>query len=157
DCARRKAADDARVVHLELLGAIVARDHGIRQRVLQARTRASSPLVEVAGVLMKNRRQNSAAKISANQHVSVSRAETFAVAFSALPIAAGCVGRLVDPRQKAYAGDSHGIDYRPERQLELLLRKQRRSVGTVGHVEVGNKTEDALLQLLVDLDLGRLH
>src|SRR5579871_94382 len=91
-----KAADDAGIVRLPLLGAIVAGDDRVFQRVGQARFLGARALVEISRVLMEDGRQNGTAYVGAEDHIAVSRADSLAITRRTLTIASGLVGCLLD-------------------------------------------------------------
>src|SRR5262249_45580135 len=86
-----KTAQDARVVHLPALVVAFA-DHGVGERVGNARRRATCALVDVSGVLFEQRWIDRAADEGTGEDVGIGRAKTLAVSLQALTIAGKIVG-----------------------------------------------------------------
>lgn len=150
-----EVTEDLGVVELAAT-VVAAADECPRQGVPGPGRDASSALIEVAGVLMEEDREDGCAEHATDKEVGVVGTVPLSVTLSPLTVAGIGVSRLLDAGEEASGEEGDGIGGRTQSKAELLFGWQRRSVPDEAGVEVGKDTEDALLDLGCDLFLGDL-
>ncbi len=154
ECGRTQIAADAGVVELPL-SVVTLGTEGAGEGVKDAGTGGSGALIEVAGILVKERGQHGAAKDDVASPTGIAGAEAFEVALGALDVGGGG-GGLINAGDEGGGTDTDGVGGGAEGEGVLQLRRHGREAVIVGDVEVGNDTEDALMFLGLDLLDGEL-
>src|SRR5579859_1696940 len=108
-----------------------------------ARSIRSGALVEIAWVLVQQRRQNSPTDQNVGSAVRVGSTDPLAITLCALNVAGR--GRcLVDPCNEGGGADGDGICRGLDGQLVLQLRRKRSKVRIIDHIKVGEYPEGSL-------------
>ena len=116
----------------------------------------SGALKEIARVLMKDRGEGGSADHVADEEVTVVGAVTFGVTLSALAVAGVGVVGLLDGGEDSSVEEGVDVGSGAKGEAEFLPGLQGRGVPDEAGVEVGEDSEDALLDLGVDLFFGEL-
>ena len=158
DATGGEGSEDEGIVWLR--GAVItASEHGAGDSVGKALTGGAGAFVEVARVLVKERRQDGAAQHAAGDGIGIAGAVVFCVALHALAVIVEGVAGLLDAGGNSEGGESDGIEDRVKGEIEFLPGVEWLGVPDVAVVEVGEDAEGALVfgfanLFLGDLDLG---
>src|ERR1700691_4269021 len=99
--------------------------------------------VEVAGILVQKRRKNRAVEHDVREAIDIVCAKPFAVSDGSLCVI-WMVGCLTDSGDQRYSGKGKWVSGNSEREAEFQPRIQRRRIGSVHCVKIGDNEEAAL-------------
>ena len=102
-------------------------------------------LVEIAGILMQKRWQNSVADQASGSGVGEASPQPFAISFCTLMPFTRIVTSLLDAGPCGRASEEKWIGKTLVCHVELHLRGKRLGMRFVNHINIGNKTENTLL------------
>jgi hypothetical protein len=153
DLSRRDLAEHTRIGRLPL-SVVAFRPEGAGNGVPGAASHRAPAAVEVAGVLMQDRRRQHGRNHEVVRCGSVCGGEALGVSLGALaplPVAILC---LLDAGSDARGRDRGRVDEQSHREASLLFRGQGGRLVFVGDVEVRDDRERSLFQLVTDLFRG---
>src|SRR5690348_18398913 len=127
------------------MSVVAFTNHRIGNRIQEPRSLTTVSFVEIAGILLKERRQYGASDIRACNKVGVGCAVPLSITLRALSISAEIVLGLLNSRNSAGQSEGDRINGGLPGKLELLPRSQRKRMVLVTHIEIWDDAEHPLL------------
>jgi hypothetical protein len=141
-----KTSDDIRVIRLPVPIVPFALNRA-RHGIENPGSLAPASFVEVAWILLENRRHYRASDKRCGKNVGVTCAVALCISLCSLSVRAPTISGLVNPRQNPNPDKRDRVASRFPRKPKLVSRRERSGIRFVADVEVRDYPEHALLFL----------